>query len=316
MTSPELPIHIDSTMRSALITCPQRFYNEFVLNLRPPGIAIDLHAGGCFSTALETVYKSIWIRQESLALALERARAAFEIHWGDFEIPEHSRTTKTPDRVWAAVESYFTEYPPLSDPVRPYFDSSGKPTFEYTFAIPLEPTAQEDDGRSFPVHPSGDSFLYCGRFDMLGQMGTRPVVRDEKTTGSAFSSTWADYWTMRGQFIGYVWACRQCGLDVRSVIVRGVKILKLDIGHIECEKWYDDALIARWREQLRRDLWRLRRSWDSGYWDRNFGDACTSYGRICSYQDLCTSEQPELYYSNFAPRSWNPLTKNPVGCLV
>lgn len=303
----ELPIYIDSTMRSTFVSCPQKYYNEFVLNLRPQGLSIDLHAGGCFSAALETVYKSIWLREEPLATALDRAMAAFEIQWGDFEIPEHKRTSKTKDRVWEAVESYFREYPPLSDPVRPYFDSSGKPTFEYTFAIPLEPLGAD----GFPAHPSGEPFIYCGRFDMLGQLGSRPVVRDEKTTQKSFGQFWAEQWSLRGQFIGYVWACRQCGLDVRSVIVRGVQILKTDINHAECEKWFDDVLIARWLEQLRRDLWRIRRAWDEGYWDFNFADACTNYGS-CAFLDLCTSQHPEVYHSNFGKRNWSPLAKNPV----
>ncbi len=310
---PQLPLYLDSTMRSCFVSCPRKYYNEFILRLAPPGLSVDLHAGGCFSTALETVYKGVWRDHLTVADALLRAEAAFELAWGDFEIPEWKRTAKTKDRMWLAVEDYFREYPPLSDHVQPYFDSNGSPTFEYSFAIPLEPATDTYSGPdAFPLHPSGAPFLYTGRFDKLGTLCGRPVVCDEKTTGSAFSQFWSDSFSLRGQFLGYVWACQQCGIDVQSVIVRGVQILKTKpTAFAECEKHFSSDLISRWYEQLRRDLWRLRKAWDSSYFDFNFGESCTAYGN-CAFMDLCTTSNPEPYYSTFGTRNWDPLKKNPV----
>lgn len=310
--TPQLPLYIDSTMRSTFVSCPRKYFNEFVLGLAPPGLGVDLHAGACFSTALETVYREVWMNHLSPADALLRASAAFEIAWGDFEIPEYKKTAKTKDRMWLAVEDYFTEYPPLSDTVQPYFDSEGKPTFEYSFAVPLEPASEASSADNFPLHPSGSPFLYTGRFDKLGTVAGRPVVCDEKTTGSSFSQFWSESWSLRGQFIGYTWACQQCGIDVRSVIVRGVQILKTKPTQFaECEKFISADLQSRWLEQLRRDLWRLRRAWDEGYWDFNFAESCTAYGH-CAFMDLCQTSNPESYYSTFGTRNWNPLAKNPA----
>jgi len=311
---PTLPLFIDSTMRSCFVSCPRKFYNEFILCLSPPGLSIDLHAGGCFSTALETVYKRVWRDKLSFDAALLQGEAAFELAWGDFEIPEWKKTTKTKDRVWLAVEDYFAQYPPLSDYVQPFFDSNGSPTFEYSFAIPLEPAVEPHmmGPGLFPLHPSGSPWLYTGRFDKLGTIAGRPVVCDEKTTGKVFSQFWSDSFSLRGQFIGYVWACQQCGIDVQSVVVRGVKILKeKPTDFAEVEKHFSDHLISRWLEQLRRDLWRLRFAWDTGYWDYNFGETCTSFGN-CSFMDLCTASDPEPYYSTFGTRNWDPLSKNPA----
>ena len=154
MTSPQLPLYIDSTMRSCFIACPQKFHNEFLLGLRPPGLSVDLHAGACFSTALETVYRSVWTDQLDLDTALLRAEAAFLMAWGDFEVPSYKRTAKTRDRVWEAVESYFKTYPLLTDHVQPYFDSTGKPTYEYSSAIPLEPASEASSENTFPLHLS------------------------------------------------------------------------------------------------------------------------------------------------------------------
>lgn len=327
MTYPELPLHIDSTMRSCFVSCAQKFFREFVEGYRPAGISIDLHAGGTFASALEEVYKQVFLNNRPLQAALDIACARFFTEWGDVEVPEWKRTAKTKDRVWEAIagdgtakgRGYFEQYSPLTDHVQPYFDTSGKPTFEYTFAIPLEPCIDPisvgaynvPQAPYFPTHPSGSPFIYTGRFDMLGALHGRPVVKDDKTTGGSISDQWAKQWDLRSQFLGYCWACQQCGIPVDTVIVRGIAIQKTQIVHAEAIKTYSKFMIDRWHEQLRRDLWRLRRAYDERYFDYNFGDACTAYGN-CVFMDVCQSTTPESWLSNFEVRHWNPLNKNPV----
>lgn len=324
-----LPVHVDSTMISCFRSCPQKYYREFVQGYRPPGISIDLHAGACFALAIEVTYRGIWEQNLSLADALERAHGAFAVAWDDFEIPEFKKTAKTFERMWETVEDYFATYPPRTDHVQPYFAADGKATFEYTFAIPLEPACHPvymsvgengvsavetkfvDDGVSFPLHPSGEPFLYTGRFDMLGKYNDRPVVRDEKTTGKSIGSAWADQWDLRSQFIGYTWACQQGGIDLDTVVVRGIAIQKTQIVHAEAIKTYTDFMRARWYEQLRRDMWRIRNAWDEAYFDFNLGDACTAYGS-CTFQRVCQSQTPESWLNEFVVRHWNPLDKNPA----
>jgi hypothetical protein len=292
-------------MRSCFVSCPQKYFREFVEGYRPPGISIDLHAGACFASAVEETYKQIHLHSRPLTQALDVARARFFTEWGNIEIPEWKKTAKTSDRVWEAVESYFTTYSPRTDPVQPYFATDGKPTFEYTFAIPLEPS----DG--FPLHPNGMPFLYTGRFDMLGTYSGRPVVLDEKTTGGSIGQRWAEQWDLRAQFMGYVWACQQCGIDLDTVVIRGIAIQKTQIVHIEAIKTYTKSLIEKWHSQLRRDLHRLRRCYDEKYFDFNLGDACTAYGN-CVFNRVCASVSPESWLQEFEIRHWNPLDKNPA----
>jgi hypothetical protein len=302
-------------------------YNEFLLGLRPPGISIDLHAGGCFASAVEQVYRGVWEHNLNLEEALLRAQAKFFTEWGDVEAPEWKKTAKTKDRVWEAVESYFQTYSPLTDHVRPYFNHEGKPTFEYTFAIPLEPAWSLEDALGvspheadmgetvaklpsgvFPLHPNGEPFIYCGRFDMLGQYQDRPCVRDEKTTGSSIGRNWASQWDLRSQFMGYVWACQQSGIDLDTVVIRGIAIQMTQIVHAEAIKLYAPPIIEKWHEQLRRDMWRLRKAWDEGYFDYNLGDACTAYGQ-CQFLNACASQTPENWFTEFEVRRWNPLDR-------
>ena len=301
---PILPPYVDSTMMSAFRSCPRKFYNEFILGLRPSGISIDLHAGGVFAHCLEIVRKEIYLNGRTLPESLLRANAAFEIAWGDFVIPEHKKTNKRPDRVWAAVESYFETYVPSFDHIQPYF-SDGKPTFEFTFAIPL-------DFPGFPLHPvSGEPFLYSGRFDMLGEYLGLPIVEDDKTSGSGHYANWSEKWDLRSQFIGYTWACQQLGIPVSSVAVRGIGIQITQIAHAEAIKPYSDTLRDRWFEQLRRDLNRLVNCWNEGYFDYDFGESCTSFGN-CMFTQPCQSSDPEPWLKTFEVRRWNPTLKNPV----
>lgn len=309
----QLPSHIDATMMSCFRSCPQKYYREFFQGLRPAGISIDLHAGACFASALEEVRKQIWLYKKTLGDALLIAQARFFQEWGDVEAPEWKRTAKTKDRVWDAVESYFAQYSPLTDHVRPYIGSDGEPTLEYTFAIPLEPAGRINDGTLFPLHPSGDPFLYCGRFDMVGEYNSLPCVCDEKTTGSSIGKNWAYQWDLRSQFIGYVWACQQDGnfTDLDTVVVRGIAIQATQIVHAEAIKPYAAHLIAKWHDQLRRDMWRLVRCYEGGHFDFNLGDACTSYGQ-CVFMAACASASPDTWIQDFEVRHWNPLVKNPA----
>lgn len=319
-----LPQQIDSTMMSCFRSCPQKFYNEFCLGLRPPGLSVDLHAGACFAAALEAFYTQYEL-QRGLADPLERSESAllyahsvFMGEWGDFEIPDYKRTSKTKDRMWEAFEDYLRVYPPETDHVKPLL-LEGKPSMEFSFAVPLEPAAPFIDGerepiahKYFPLHPSGDPFIYCGRFDSFAEYLGRRVVRDEKTTGRSIGRDWAEQWDLRSQFIGYTWASKQLGYDdVDTVVVRGIAIQKTQFGHAEAIKVYSDHLRAVWIEQLRRDLWRLRRAWDARYFDYNLGETCTSYGN-CQFMPLCTSATPESWYSMFEVRRWNPLEKDPT----
>lgn len=316
----ELPLHIDSTMRTCAASCMQKFYREFVEGRRPAGLSIDLHAGACFATALEEVYRQTFKHKKDLATALLMAEAKFFQEWGDVEPPDWKRTAKTKDRVWEAVEFYFRTWSPLTDSVKPYMTSDGNPTLEYTFAIPLEPACDSADfdrvvGSGipcFPLHPSGSPFIYCGRFDMLADIGGRPAPKDDKTTGSSIGQNWTKQWDLRSQFLGYIWACQQCGIDAHEVVVRGLAIQKTQFVQAEAIKPYSQHLVDKWHEQLRRDLWRIRRAWDEGYWDYNLGDTCTAYG-LCPYMDACASPNPEPWLSDFEVRRWNPLNRNPAG---
>lgn len=298
----ELPAHIDSTMMSAFRSCHQKWFREFGLGLRPVETSIDLHAGGVFSATLERYYTEFWTNAVPHDVALARAYATFTTEWGDFVIRKEKHP-KTPENMWAAVESYFATYPARTDHVQPFF-AGNSPSFEFSFAIPL-------DFPGFPRHPvSGDPFIYTGRFDMFGRFGQKACVRDEKTA-QRLESNWAEKWDLRAQFMGYLWALQHLGVRCDTVVVRGVIITTKEIRQVEAIKIYPKFLIDRWFEQLRRDLIKLVACHNEGWWDYNLGDSCTAYGN-CAFMQLCTTPQPDVWMQNYVQRRWNPLHRNPL----
>lgn len=308
-----LPELVDSTMITAFRGCARKFHNEFLHAKRPPGLSIDLHAGGCFATALETVSRCVWERGMTLSDALVYAQGAFLIEWGDFKIPEHKTSYKTYDRVWEAVERYFEKWSPRTDTIIPYTKQDGTKTFEYTFAIPLEPVSLVRMPGHFPVHPTTKQpFLYGGRFDQLGFHidNDRPIVRDDKTT-KGIGPMWAEQWNLRSQFIGYVWALQQAGILCEDVCIRGIAIQATDIKLVETIKTYSRALVSRWHDQLQNDLWSMVQMNTTDRWEFNLGDQCTQYGS-CVFMPSCEAQDPDQWLSMFEERRWNPLLKNPI----
>lgn len=303
--NPIFPLNVDSTMVSAFRSCPRKFFNEFILGLRPPGMSVDLHAGGCFATAIESVRKLIHVHGISFDEAMLRTRMAFEIAWGNVQVPD-KKANKGPDRVWVAVEEYFKSFPPLTDHIQPFIKPDGTPTIEFTFAIPLD----TEDG--FPAHPvSGEPILYSGRLDLLGHMRGLMVAEDDKTGSTGFYAGWSEKWDLRSQFIGYTWALQQLGYPCENIAVRGIGILKEKIHIAEVIKPYSNFLRERWYTQLRRDLNRMVKCWNEGYWDYDLGEACVAYGN-CIFNQACQSPNEEMWLGNFEVRRWNPLNADPT----
>ena len=298
-----LPHHLDSTMLTSFRSCPRQWMYEFGMGLRPITPSIDLHAGAVFASTVARVRELHWLENMGAQDAIDYAYPHFMDEWGDFPMP-NKPTNKSMDRVWVGITEYFRQWPVDTDPLQPYF-TDPQPSFEFSFAIPL-------DFPDFPRHPiDNEPFIWVGRFDLLGKYQGFGVVEDDKSTGRGFPHNWSDQWKLRNQFLGYMWACQMSGLDVRHIMVRGIAFLKTDIKLIETPPIeYPQHKVDRWFEQLKRDLWRLVRCAESGYFDYDFGNSCTSYSG-CLFVPLCEAKDETAWLSDYAVRRWNPLDLNP-----
>lgn len=298
-----LPQHIDSTMLSAFRSCPKKFFWSHIRGLHPKSRSADLHAGGCFASGLEQFYRTL-----AKGATVDEAKLAmfktFTAEWGDYIAPD--KNPKSQDNMWIALDDYLRTYPPAIDRFQFLRNPDGSPTVEFSFAIPL-------DFEGFPLHPSGEPFIYTGRADGIGTYDGKMCFKDEKTT-KGIGSTWAQQWALRGQFIGYTWAGRMSGYDIDSVLVRGIGILKTEIKQIEIFKTYSQHLRDLWFKQLHSDLGRLRKCWDEGYFDYTFGESCTAYGG-CPFVPLCESPNPEVWTDTYDIKFWDPTRKVPLDDL-
>lgn len=301
MTSlPSLPLYIDSSMLVTFRQCPRKFEWEYIHCLRPKGRRTDLVAGAAFAAGLEEAYIARFAEGLPSQEALGRAYRAFATSWGSFA--DDPDSNKSFARTFQAILDYFVVYPFDSDHVRPMMRHDGRPTFEFSFAIPLlDPI--------FPRHPSGEPFLYSGRFDAFGHIDGKLVIRDEKTAGRGFDRHWSEKWNLRNQFILYCWAAQQSGFEVNTVVVRGVCIQKTQFQHAEAIKIYDSVIIEKAVQQLARDLHRLIDCYNSGYFDYDFGDACTAFNRPCSFMTLCADSKPERWFADFDRERWDPTNR-------
>lgn len=306
----QFPHLLDNSMLSAS-ACKKKFFYEYCRRLAPPQKSIHLHAGGVLAEALQVARIAYFRDGRSAEDALRLAIRAAIRYWGDYPEPTGDKEKyKDFINVAAAIIDYFRQYPLDTDHIRPYIRENGEPAVEFTFAIPI------------PVlHPeTGNPLLYGGRSDMVGVYAGLNCIVDEKTTYS-FTSNWTKQFLMRGQFIGYCWAGQQTGLRTSTIIVRGIAIQQREIKHLEfgpfafpqwqIDRWYEQMLMkVRALVEAYEDLTKHGVVEDEAF-PLNFGEVCSSFGG-CPMMDLCTSEQPEVWFPTYVPNVWNPLHKDPT----
>ena len=314
------PVQIDSSTLSSWRACRRKFFWSTISSLYPLGKSVHLIAGGAFAAGVEAArrvaFRNSGDHKPTHDDLLEAAFKAFIREWGDYVPPEDS--PKSFHNVFQALAEYLLRHPPATDEVQPLIRKDGTPAVEFTFGIPLD-----------ILHPeTGDPLLFVGRFDLLGTLSGLNCIVDEKTT-TAMGYTWPDQWKLRGQFMGYLWACQQLGYDVNCAVVRGIGILKTQYKFQTHIEQFPQHLIDRWHGQMVRDIQQMVYAYNAitSEWGKNIGilyeqeleaqfpynfaDSCSAYGG-CAFATLCLAKDPEPYMSNYAHYRWDPLAKQPI----
>ena len=299
---PMFPHTVDSTIISTFRSCPQKAFLQYVNHWKPILQSVHLVAGGAFAAGIEAARKSYYVEGNSAEIAEGAGLAALILHYGDFECPVDS--AKSVERMCGALEFYFFNYPLGADGANPVTLPGGKRGIEFSFAEPI--------GVNHPL--TGDPILYTGRSDMIAERAGGVYIYDEKTTTS-LGMQWTKQWEMRSQFSGYEWAARRQGIKTAGSIVRGVSIL---MAKREGSKQYDtmevptyrtEHELARFEDQLVRDVTRMKRMWEEGYWDFSLDSGCTEYGG-CTFVRVCKSNDPSSWLPvYFEQRVWDPLAR-------
>jgi hypothetical protein len=291
-----LPAFVDSSMIATFRACPRKFWLQYCHNLKPRGgLSVHLAAGAAMAAGLNAARKAQGLSITPLEVD-ELLEAAFGPFCKEYVCESDPNHPKNFHNTFNALEQYLTQFHPFYDPIQPLRDAEGNVTSEFSFAIPTR-----------IQHPSGDPFLYVGRFDLLGRYAENDllVVLDDKTTGS-LGSYWLRQWDMRGQFMGYIWALQRLGYDVHHAVVRGVGLLKTDINFATVPLEYPQHLLERWEEELYHTLEMMKLFASTGHWPYSFADACSSYGG-CPMQDLCKNRNPDAWLVQYKVEVWNPV---------
>lgn len=295
----------DSTMIVAARECPTKFLYAYVNHIRGDGLSLPLHFGGAFAKGLEA-YRKTFFETGNEALAFEASVAAIILAWGDQPsvILHNGKPDKrTLDRCIILLRDYFHRWPIATDALQPHVNEvGGKPTFEFSFAVPLE-------SEIFPRMDDGSPFILTGRADTLGTFENLPVVEDDKTT-IMMGDKWAEQWYTRHQFITYIYALRAMGFKTRHVIVRGACVRAEENAFAETTPIHrPDHLLEKFEYELAWTLVTVQSYLRNRTVPRNFGNACYSHFRKCQFWDICQMKPAhELPFLRAMPRAqWDPL---------
>lgn len=324
------PEVLDSSIINDLKKCPAKFDFAHCQDYKGRGTNVHLHAGGAFAVGCEATrrafylgeYKYLrpaftgvlpdgteekrpaeWLTREckpsDRELAIQCGVEALMSSYGDFEAPDYgSGSAKTLDRMAGALIFYWDNYPLNHDSAFPIMLPGEKRGIEFNFTevLPID-------------HPdTGNPLLYTGRLDAVLNFAGGHWGFDEKTTTS-LGPTWGGKWALRGQFLGYTWGCRQAGIPIKGIVVRGVSILKTKYEVAESINEYADWHVDQWYSELLEWIQDAKLAYLAKRWRHNYGDACDDFGG-CAFKHVCTSKNPAPWLATqFERRHWDPITR-------
>jgi hypothetical protein len=283
-------------MLATFKSCPQLFKKIYIDQWKSKDRSVHLHAGGAFAHGLERARRAFFEEGMEADDAVADGMRALLKFYGDFECPEDS--AKSAGRTAGALEYYFSNYPLQQGVDDPIILPGGKRGIEFSFAHPLPITHPE----------TGNPLLYCGRMDMIMNYADGVFIEDDKTTTS-LGATWSKQWDLRAQFTGYAWGCREAGIKVHGVVVRGVSILKTKYDTQAPISYRPEWQVDRWFNELLDWIGAIQRCYDTNKWLYNLDHSCADYGG-CAFRSACLSQDEAPWLETyFERRHWNPITR-------
>lgn len=192
------------------------------------------------------------------------------------------------------------------DPVEPLVLEGGRPAVEVNFVFPIDLEC-----------PDGDSYLFCGHIDKLGQWGKYVVAQEHKSTTMQLGSKYFNQYNPNIQVSMYTTA----GRVILERPAKGVLIDAMQMGWSFSR--FERSLVGRSKQLL--DEWVEEKKWwikqaedcaKNDYWPGNDA-SCSKYGG-CPFRDACSKGPgtPRKMFLNasFEPKEqWNPLEPREVG---
>lgn len=313
------PPNFSSSMLADVHRCRLAWFRRYVQHYRPYGVSSDLYAGGLFASACEITRKAFYnsgmSEDDAIALGVNHILEADAIQDG----------VKTNERTAHVFERYFRQF--ANSDITPAKLVDGTHAIEYTFEI--------DTGIPHP-DLKDRTIKFTGKLDLVGTSVSRGreefFVVDEKTTKAVYrvpgtklpdlDKLRAEY-LCRGQFIGYVYACRKLGLPVTKTVVRKVPIMTSYEAPFEIIVDCSDAQLDWWEQSTFSVIEELAERYK--YWKESqeadfrslfipiYNEGCHSWGRMCDYAQGCiVKEGDELIAARMQQIVGYPLVDTPT----
>lgn len=297
------PSVLDASIITTWKACPRQAWFAHVRRMIPADIDRSVHlvAGGAFAKALE-VARNLWYQEgvrDQDAIYIKAIRTLWENYPPDTIIPDRHRA-KGPDVLAEGLVKFLDSFNFTYDSIEPA-RLGNRRGVEFNFALPLPILNPE----------TGDPILYCGRLDMLANMiGDLEALfgEDDKTCSSFFN--FSEKWRMRYQFMGYVWAGKESGLELSGMIIRGMQLSLTKLDTLQDIRQFAPWKIERWYAQMLRDVRGIIECWVKDEWDYNYSESCLSYNG-CVYVNPCDSIDHEaaLLQGGYVANEWSPLVQ-------
>jgi len=280
-------LKIDNTKRKTYVSCPRKYFFEYILGLKTEKGSTPLRYGIVWHDMMEAFYKSIkelgWTgNEEAMKAAIVAGQKSWDEYTGSQEFWVDYRTLEN------AVQS-FLEY------INHYVGDEGFMEIEDVesiFQIETHWSSEEEEA----AFPSLKPFMFTGKKDLMVRLNDQPWIYEHKTSGWPIKKVKQDL-HRSPQVMGYTWAGK-----IEYPIEEPAGVL-VSYHHLSCYKRKDGSYgnpkidfervpqiytnedLDNWRQSFLSTVERIQIEMDRNIWPMGH-DSCYQYGR-CSYCNIC-----------------------------
>ena len=300
---------LDYSSLSTYISCPRKFFFNYVLSYQSVNPKIDLVFGSAWHYGLEVAYTA-WKEDTNLTETdlIELSITGFNTYWkveGEPNWPDPDQIfPKSPGNAANMYSAYWQRYYPI--------DRDKK-----ILGIELP----------FNLNIPDTSILYTGRIDLAFLNSSNLEIVDHKTAKSVNKITLTGFisslQTSGYLTIGKLYYDRIAGMYYRVALCQKSKVAHEEFEVVKLDHEIERFLteLSYWAKTISGDCIKyetalqddanFNQDYTPNIFPRTPGYACTAFFSPCPYLDLCMMKNNPLYFHDKVPQGfkveeWNP----------
>lgn len=284
-------INLDNSKRNCFVTCPKKYYYQYMRHLQPKKGAEPLIFGKVYHAFHEAyrnaTKKGVTDRPTKQAISFAFGLSVWEKELS-FNYIIDPNDFRTFENCYASFLSHFDTFPDDIIPVE----------IEHYFS---EPLIKENDY----------AVSFAGKIDCIGRLynGEDIAIFDDKTTSYSLSAI-KEQSSRSAQFLGYSWiVSKRYNTPTNIVYVNCVylKNLKsgLTIAHDRGICVFSEHDYIEWHKSFVSTAYRIIEAYKTNNFPMEFDSCYGKFGR-CKFLELCTmpSYSESYIQDNFIEREW------------